>query len=71
MLLERAETGTGEAMAKELGLADGKLTLAQATCQTMDTAQLKDVSEMLNMRRYVETKDQNIININKTVKQIT
>ena len=50
VLLEKVETGTGEAMAKELGLGDCKLTFAQANRQTMDTAQLQDVSEMMNMR---------------------
>ena len=49
-LWERVETGTGEAMAQELGLGDGELTFAQANCQAMDTAQLQVVLEMLNMR---------------------
>ena len=43
------ETRTGEAMAEELGLGDGKLTFAQANCQAMDMAQLQDISEVLNM----------------------
>ena len=42
---------TGKAVAKELGLRHGELTLAQANCQAMGTAQLQDVTEMLNMRR--------------------
>ena len=45
------ETRTSEAVAKELGLGDCKLALAQANRQAMDSAQLQDVSEMLNMRR--------------------
>ena len=49
MLRERMEAGTGEVRAQELGLGDGKLTLAQANHQAMGTA-LQDVSEMLNMR---------------------
>ena len=44
------EAGTGEAMAQELGLGEGKLSFAQANRQAMDTAQLQDVSVMLNMR---------------------
>ena len=47
---ERVETGTGEGMTQELSLGDGELTLAQANPQAMDTAQLQDVSEVLNMR---------------------
>ena len=47
---KRMEDGTGEAMAKELGLRDCKLSFAQANCQAMGTAQFQDVSEMLNMR---------------------
>ena len=47
---KRMEDGTGEAMAKELGLGDCKLTFAQANRQAMDMAQLQDISEMLNMR---------------------
>ena len=50
ILLERIEAGTGEALAQELGLGDGELTLAQANCQAMGSAQLQDVSEMLNKR---------------------
>ena len=50
VLQERVETRTGEAMTQELGLGDDKLTLAQVNCQAMDTAQLQDVSEVLNMR---------------------
>ena len=44
------KTGTGEAVAQELGLGDSKLTLAQANHKAMDLAQLQDISEMLNMR---------------------
>ena len=51
-------------MAQELGLGDGKLTLAQAY---LDLAQLQDVSEMLNMRSKVGTEDQDILNINKII----
>ena len=50
VLLERVKTGTGEARAEEFGLGDDKLTFAQANLQAVDTAQLQDVSEMLNMR---------------------
>ena len=50
VLLERLETGTCEGLAQELVLRDNKLTFSQADCQVMDTAQLQDVSEMLNMR---------------------
>ena len=50
VLLERVKTGTGEVMAEEICLGNGKLSFAQANCQAMDTAQLQDVSEMLNMR---------------------
>ena len=50
VLLERMEAGTGEAMAKELCPGNGKLTLAQANCQAMDTAQLQEILEMMNMR---------------------
>ena len=45
------ETGTGEAVAEELGFGNCKLALAQANHQAMDSAQLQDVSEMLNMRK--------------------
>ena len=45
---ERVKTRTGGVMAQELSLGDGKLTFAQANCQAIDTAQLQDVSEMLN-----------------------
>ena len=71
MLGKRMEAGTGEAMAKEIGLRDSKLTFAQANHQAMGTAQLQDFSEMLNMRGYVRAEDKNIINIKKTVGQIT
>ena len=47
MIEERAETGAGEMVAQELSLGDSKLTFAQA----MSTAQLQDISEVLNMRR--------------------
>ena len=50
MLGKRMEAETGEAMAQELSLRDGKLTFAQADHQAMGAAQLQDVSEMLNMR---------------------
>ena len=50
MLLERMEAGTGEAIAEELSLGDSKLTLAWANHQAMDTAQLQEILEMLNMR---------------------
>ena len=53
MLEERAEAGTGEAMTQELGLGNSELTFAQANCQAVDSAQLQDFSEMLNMRRLV------------------
>ena len=46
MLGKRMEAG----MAKELGLWDSKLTLPQANSQAMATAQLQDISEILNMR---------------------
>ena len=48
---ERMETGTGETVSKELSLGNCKLTLAQANRQAMDSAQLQDVAEMLNMGR--------------------
>ena len=51
MLGERMETGTGEVVSEELGLRNPKLTLAQANRQAMDSAQLQDVAEMLNMGR--------------------
>ena len=54
------KTGTGEAMAQELSLGNGKFTLAQANRKTMDSAQLQDISEMLNMRSKVRTEDQDI-----------
>ena len=44
------KTGTGEAVAQVLSLGDGKLTLAQANRKAMDSAQLQNGSEMLNMR---------------------
>ena len=50
VLWKRMEAGTGEVMAQELSLRDGELTLAQANCQAMDSAQLQEVAEMLNMR---------------------
>ena len=50
MLGKRMEAGAVEAMAKELGLWDIKLTLPQANSQAMATAQLQDISEILNMR---------------------
>ena len=50
VLQKRMETGTDDAVAQELGLGDNNLTLAQANCKAMDSAQLQDVSEMLNMR---------------------
>ena len=50
VLWERMEARTGEAMAQELHLGDGELTLAQTNCQAMNSAQLKGVSEMQNMR---------------------
>ena len=50
VLWERVETKTGEAMAWELRLGEGKLTFAQANHLAMDTSQLQGVSEMSNMR---------------------
>ena len=50
VLGQRMQAGTGEAVAKELSLRHGKLTLAQANHQAMGLAQLQDVSEMQNMR---------------------
>ena len=47
MLWQRMQAGTGEVVAKELGLRHGKLALAQANCQAMGAAQLQDISEML------------------------
>ena len=49
-LRKRMEARTGEAMAQELHLGDGELTLAQTNRQAMNSAQLKGVSEMQNMR---------------------
>ena len=51
MLEERTEAGTSEVMTQELGLRNPKLTFAQANCQAIDSAQLQNVSKMLNMRR--------------------
>ena len=51
MLKERVEAGTDEAISQELGLGNPKLTFAQANCQALDSAQLQDASEMLNMKR--------------------
>ena len=56
MLGKRMDARTGEAIARELGLRDGKLTLVQADPQAMGTAHLQDVSEMLNIRGYVSAK---------------
>ena len=42
MLGERMKARNSEAMAKELGLRDGKLTFAQANRQTTGMAQLQD-----------------------------
>ena len=50
VLWKRVEDAAGEAMTQELGLRDNKLTLAGANCQAMGTAQLQEISEMLNMR---------------------
>ena len=50
VLWERVEAGTGEAMTQELDLRDSKLTFALANHQAMSTAQLQEVSEMLNMK---------------------
>ena len=41
------QTRTGEAGAEDLGLGNGKLALAQANGQAMDSAQLQDISKML------------------------
>ena len=49
VLGERVETGAGEMMSNELGLGDSELTFAQADRQAMGTAQLQDISEILNM----------------------
>ena len=68
---EGVEAGTGEAMTKELSLRNSKLTFAQANCQAMGTAELQDVSEILNMRGKVRTEDEDVIDINKIVGQIT
>ena len=43
MLGKGMDAGTGEAMAIELGLRNGKLTFSQANRQAMGTAQLQDV----------------------------
>ena len=51
MLEERAEAGTSEAMTQELCLRNPELTFTQANCQALDSAQLQNVSEMLNMRK--------------------
>ena len=50
VLGQRMQASTGESMSEELGLRHGKLTLAQANCQSIGAAQLQDVTEMLNMR---------------------
>ena len=50
VLGQRMQAGAGEAMAKELGLRQGKLALAQANHQAMGATQLQGVLEMLNMR---------------------
>ena len=71
MLGKRMEAGTGEAMAKELGLWDSKLTFTQANGQAMGMAQLQNVLEMQNMRGLVRAEDENSINIKETVGQIT
>ena len=49
MLGERTEPGTGEKMAQELGLGDGKLKFSQANHQAMGRSQLQDILEVLNM----------------------
>ena len=51
MLKESAEARTGETMTQELGFGNPELTFTQANLQAMDSAQLQEVSEMLNMRR--------------------
>ena len=50
VLREKVEARTSEAMAKELGLWNSKLTFSQANHQAMSMAQLQNVLEMLNMR---------------------
>ena len=37
----------------------------------MGASQLQDVPEMLNMRKNIRAEDQDIINVNKTIGQIT
>ena len=49
MLTYRLETGPGEVITKELILKNNKLILAQANCQAVGSAQLQDISEMLNI----------------------
>ena len=49
MLGERTETGTGEMAYQELSLGHSKFTFAQANRQAMGTAQVQDISEILNM----------------------
>ena len=67
MLRKRVQAGTGEAVSKELGFWDGKLTLAQANRQAMGAAQLQDVTEMLNMTGYIRAEYYDIINVHETV----
>ena len=43
------EARTGEVIAQELSFGHSKLTFAQVNHQAMDSAQLQDVSEILNM----------------------
>ena len=49
MLGERTETGAGEMLSQELSLRHGKFTCAQANCQAMTSAQVQDISKILNM----------------------
>ena len=50
MLGEGAEPRTGEMVSQELGLLYGELTFALANRQAVNSTQLQDVSEILNMR---------------------
>ena len=71
-VLLQAETSRGrKELAKKLNLGDSKFTLGEAYLETVLPAETEDLLEVVNVGGEVLAKDENVIDIDKTERQLT
>ena len=61
----------GDCEAKKLELRDGELALGEADGEAMKSADVKDGSEVFNMAVEVRGENEDVINIDKGVREAT